>query len=148
MPESLRPKHYNPGSGGIKTRKLNIVGVVLRARRMCIRCCPRWCLEEHGLVRPREGWGTQRNDVFQSASTAHKPYQPFFLEKRLLSRAKTFETLNCTYSRSRSSWLSFCISRRSSSFRSNSSNPRARPRSLSAWSKGLLSGGTYLCNAN
>lgn len=55
-------------------------------------------------------------------------YQPLFLRaKRLLRRFSTFVTLNCTYSRSRSSWLSFCISKRSSSFRSSSSRPRLRP---------------------
>ena len=55
-------------------------------------------------------------------------YQPFFLAKRLLRSAKTLGTLNWTYSRSRSSWLSFCISSRSSSLRSNSRSPRLRPK--------------------
>ena len=54
-------------------------------------------------------------------------YHPFFRANRLFRSASTFGTLNCTYSRSRSSWLSFCISRRSSSFRSSSNNPRLRP---------------------
>lgn len=54
-------------------------------------------------------------------------YHPFFRAKRLFRRANTLVTLNWTYSRSRSSRLSFCISRRSSSLRSSSSKPRARP---------------------
>ena len=54
-------------------------------------------------------------------------YQPRFRAKRLLSSASTLDTLNCTYSRSRSSCCSFCISSRSSSLRSNSSKPRLRP---------------------
>ena len=54
-------------------------------------------------------------------------YQPFLRANRLLSSASTLGTLNCTYSRSRSSWLSFCISSRSSSLRSNSRRPRFRP---------------------
>jgi len=51
----------------------------------------------------------------------------FFRANRLLSRARTLDTSNWTYSRSRSSWPSFCISSKSSNFKSNSSNPRARP---------------------
>ena len=51
----------------------------------------------------------------------------FLRAKRLLRRASTLPTSNCTYSRSRSSWPSFCISSRSSSLRSSSSRPRARP---------------------
>lgn len=54
-------------------------------------------------------------------------YHPFFLAKRLFKSAKTFGTLNWTYSRSRSSWPSFCISKRSSSLRSSSRSPRLRP---------------------
>ena len=54
-------------------------------------------------------------------------YQPFFLAKRLFRSASTFGTLNWTYSRSSASWLSFCISRRSSSFRSSSRRPRVLP---------------------
>lgn len=51
----------------------------------------------------------------------------FFLANLLLSNARTFGTSNWTYSSSNSSCPSFCISRRSSSFRSSSSSPRARP---------------------
>lgn len=53
------------------------------------------------------------------------PY--FFLANRLLRRASTFGTSNWTYSSSSSSCPSFCISSRSSSLRSSSSSPRARP---------------------
>ena len=61
------------------------------------------------------------------ASSQVSVHQPFFLANRLFRWAKTLGTLNWTYSRSRSSWLSFCISRRSSSLRSNSRRPRLRP---------------------
>lgn len=54
-------------------------------------------------------------------------HHPFFRAKRLFSNANTFGTLKWTYSKSRASWLSFCISRRSSSLRSSSSSPRLRP---------------------
>lgn len=54
-------------------------------------------------------------------------YHPFLRAKRLFSNARTFDTLNWTYSRSSASMLSFCISRRSSSLRSSSSRPRFRP---------------------
>jgi hypothetical protein len=54
-------------------------------------------------------------------------HQPFFRANRLLSKLSTFGTLNWTYSRSRSSWLSFCISSKSSSLRSSSNRPRLRP---------------------
>jgi hypothetical protein len=56
-----------------------------------------------------------------------RPYHPFFLAKRLFSNTNTLLTLNWTYSRSRSSWLSFCISSKSSSLRSSSRRPRLRP---------------------
>lgn len=54
-------------------------------------------------------------------------YQPRFRANFLLRWTSSFDTLNCTYSRSRSSWLSFCISSKSSSFRSSSNSPRLRP---------------------
>jgi len=54
-------------------------------------------------------------------------YHPFFRAKRLFKSARPLDTLNDTYSRSKSSWLSFCISSRSSSLRSNSRRPRFRP---------------------
>jgi len=54
-------------------------------------------------------------------------HHPRFRAKRLLSSVSTLVTLNCTYSRSRSSCCSFCISSKSSSLRSSSSNPRFRP---------------------
>jgi len=61
------------------------------------------------------------------SSKQYRRYHFPFRANRLLSRAKTFGTLNCTYSRSSSSWLFCCISRRSSSFRSSSRSPLLRP---------------------
>lgn len=79
-------------------------------------------------------------------------YQPFFRAKRLLSRARTRETLNWTYSRSRSSWLSFCISSKSSSFRSSSNRPLARPtqKKLLAFimNKSKIGVETYPCSVD
>lgn len=57
-------------------------------------------------------------------------YQFFFLANLLLRSASTFGTLNWTYSRSNSSWLFCCISRRSSNFRSSSRRPRLRPETI------------------
>lgn len=71
-----------------------------------------------------------RTAPYRRGTRRRDSYQPFFLAKRLLRSASTFVTLNCTYSRSRSSWLSFCISRRSSSLRSSSRRPRFRPGGL------------------
>lgn len=78
-------------------------------------------LDQRSIVRVRKG------GIMIVVVCDEGGYHPFFLANRLLRSTRTFDTLNCTYSKSRSSWLSFCISRRSSSFRSSSSNPRFRP---------------------
>jgi hypothetical protein len=45
MPESLCLQSITiPGSDGVKTGKMNIISVVLRARRMCIICRARLLL--------------------------------------------------------------------------------------------------------
>ena len=72
----------------------------------------------------------------------------FFLANRLLSNVKTFATLNWTYSRSRFSCPSFCISKRSSSFKSNSSSPRARPVPVSVDSNVFRSRRTFVVKAD
>jgi hypothetical protein len=46
-PNLSTSKHYNPGSGGVKTRKLNIISVVLRARPYVHYMPPRTFLDEY-----------------------------------------------------------------------------------------------------
>ena len=107
------------------TPSLNAPNTCSGIQRMLNRCLPdRTPLNIAFPIKiDPQKWCPRRQNPLSFA----RYYQPFFLAKRLFSSANTFGTLNCTYSRSSASWLSFCISRRSSSFRSNSSSPRLRP---------------------
>src|SRR5271168_4305250 len=81
---SLPPSITIPGSDGVKTGKMNIISVVLRARRMCIICRARLLLTSmYLLVLPSvDSYGVLWNEPLSqlecSTPTEFVNYQPFF----------------------------------------------------------------------